>query len=335
MKYFLTGLCYLLATLSGLALLLTLGSVVPSAAWWLQVLGFPRLQTLAVLAGCLLGWLVLPWPAHPRLRAGLLLGSGLGLLGQAWFLWPYLPLAPQAVPTACGAQARDSTARLRIMVVNVLIKNRQGERLRQVVRAARPDVLLALEPDAWWAQALRPLQASYPYRVELPNEAAYGLILYSRLPLAATQVQDLMQRQVPSVRTRVQLPNGREVDFFGIHPTPPIPDNYPDGVGLRGVALRKVAELVQPDTRPTVVAGDFNDVSWSATVSQLTSRGGLHDVSRGRGFYNTFDANSHLARWPLDHFFVSSQWRVVALRRLPDVGSDHFPLLVELTLPAE
>lgn len=335
MRYFLTGLRYSLAALSGLALLVTLVSVVPSSVWWVQVLGFPRLQLLAVLVVGLVGWLLLRWPAHRRVRQWLLLGSGVGAVVQASFLWPYLPFAPQAVPTASAAQARTPAARLRIMVVNVLITNRQGARLRQVVQAANPDVLLALEPDAWWAQALRPLHAAYPYRIELPNEAAYGLILYSRLPLAATQVQDLMQRKVPSIRTRLRLPNGQEVDFFGIHPTPPIPDNYPDGVGLRGVALRKVATMVQPDTLPTLVAGDFNDVSWSGTIGQLTTLGHLHDVSRGRGLYNTFDAKSHLARWPLDHFFVSAQWQVVALTRLPDVGSDHFPLLVELVLPAK
>lgn len=239
------------------------------------------------------------------------------------------------MPDATPAQARDSTNRMRILVINVLIKNREDARLRQLVQATQPDVLLALEPDDWWAQALKPLQASYPYHVELPRPDAYGLLLYSRLPLAATQVQNLLQRGVPSVRTRLRLPSGRQVDFFGIHPTPPIPDNYPDGVGLRGMALGKVADMVRSNTLPTIVAGDFNDVSWSSTIAQLTRTGQLRDVSRGRGFYNTFDARSHLARWPLDHFFVSPQWRVVALKRLPDVGSDHFPLYIELALATD
>ena len=335
MRQLLTGLRYTLAVVAGLAVALTLVSVVPFRVWWVQATGFPRLQTLAVLAVALGGLLLLRWPTHPRVWGALVLGIALALVGQASFLWPYLPLAPKAVPDASPAQAHDSTNRLRILVINVLIKNREGARLRQLVQATQPDVLLTLEPDSWWAQALKPLQASYPYRVELPRPDAYGLILYSRLPLAATQVQDLLQRGVPSVRTRLRLPSGRQVDFFGIHPTPPIPDNYPDGVGLRGMALGKVADLVRANTLPTIVAGDFNDVSWSGTIRQLTRTGQLRDVSRGRGLYNTFDARSHLARWPLDHFFVSPQWRVIALERLPDVGSDHFPLYIELALSAD
>lgn len=332
-RYALGGLRYLLALVVGLAVLLTLLSVVPSAVWWVQVLGFPRLQVLALLVVGLLGLLAVGWPAHRRARGALLVGSGVGILVQAWFLWPYLPVAPRAVPTASPAIVRNPASHLRILVINVLIKNRQGARLRQLVQKIQPDVLLALEPDAWWVQALRPLRAGYPYHVELPRADAYGLVLYSCLPLAHTQVQDLLQRGVPSVRTQLQLPDGRQITFFGVHPTPPIPDNYPDGVGLRGRALQKVANAVRADTLPTVVAGDFNDVSWSATIHQLTRIGHLHDVSLGRGLYPTFDAKSHLARWPLDHFFVSAPWQVVTLQRLPDVGSDHFPLYVELALP--
>ncbi|GAA3968923.1 endonuclease/exonuclease/phosphatase family protein [Hymenobacter antarcticus] len=329
MKYFLTGLRYLLATLGTLALLVTLVSVVPSNEWWVQVLGFPRLQLLVVLTVVLLGWVALGWPAHRRVRQGLLLSLGAGICVQAFFLWPYLPFAPKDVPDAPAG----ATTRLSILVINVLLKNREGERLRQLVQSVQPDVLLALEPDAWWAKALRPLQPDYPYRIERPNSDAYGMILYSRLPLADTQVQYLLQDGVPSIRTRLRLPDGRQVTFFGIHPTPPVPDTYPDGVGLRGKALKKVTNAVQQNERPTIVAGDFNDVSWSSTIHELTRDGDLHDVNLGRGLYNTFSARSWLMRWPIDHFFVSEPFKVVGLKRLPDVGSDHFPLYVELALP--
>lgn len=83
-----------------------------------------------------------------------------------------------------------------------------------------PDLLLALEPDAWWP--LWPLRPAYLYRIELPRASASGMILYSRLPLAHAQVQNLLQGGVLSIRTRLRLPDGRQVTFFGIHPTPPL-----------------------------------------------------------------------------------------------------------------
>lgn len=61
------------------------------------------------------------------------------------------------------------------------------------------------------------------------------------------------------------------------------------------------------------MAGNFNGVSWSGTIHQLTRAGELHDVSQGRGLFNTFDAHSQLACQPLDYFFVSPPFEAVAL----------------------
>jgi endonuclease/exonuclease/phosphatase (EEP) superfamily protein YafD len=335
MNFLLRFFRYLLAALGGLALLLTLLSVLPTYLWWVQALGFPRLQLLGALVLAVAGLLYLGWPQHPRLlRLGLVAGA-LAIAMQASYLWPYLPFVPRAVADATPAQAAAPSAHLRILVINVLIKNRQDARLRQLVLATNPDVLLALEPDDWWARALRPLHAAYPYRIEMPRANAYGLIVYSRLPLLHPHTQDLEQPGVPSVITRMRLADGRTFTFFGIHPTPPIPDNYPDGVGLRNVVLQKVARLLRATPGPTVVAGDFNDVPWSGTTHQLVAGAAVHDVRVGRGLYPTFDARIPLMRWPLDQFFVTPQFQVVSLTRPPGVGSDHFPMLVELALSPE
>ena len=46
--------------------------------------------------------------------------------------------------------------------------------------------------------------------------------------------------------------------------------------------------------------------------------------------YSTFHAKVPLLRWPLDHVFCSSDFTLVSLARLPDVGADHFPIHVVL-----
>ena len=50
---------------------------------------------------------------------------------------------------------------------------------------------------------------------------------------------------------------------------------------------------------------------------------------------NSFDARSRVFRYPLDHIFHSRHFRVAELRRLGRVGSDHFPMLVELSLESD
>jgi endonuclease/exonuclease/phosphatase (EEP) superfamily protein YafD len=38
-------------------------------------------------------------------------------------------------------------------------------------------------------------------------------------------------------------------------------------------------------------------------------------------------------RWPLDHVYVSEEFRVMSFRKLNYFGSDHFPIYVALALP--
>lgn len=37
-------------------------------------------------------------------------------------------------------------------------------------------------------------------------------------------------------------------------------------------------------------------------------------------------------RWTLDHVFVTEEFRLKKLERLPKIGSDQFPIFVELVL---
>jgi hypothetical protein len=46
--------------------------------------------------------------------------------------------------------------------------------------------------------------------------------------------------------------------------------------------------------------------------------------------FNSFHADYWLLRWPLDHVFVSSDFRLRDMQRLPAFGSDHFPILIRL-----
>jgi hypothetical protein len=80
-----------------------------------------------------------------------------------------------------------------------------------------------------------------------------------------------------------------------------------------------------------VVAGDLNDVAWSHTTRLFQRTSGLLDPRVGRGLYSTFHAAYPFLRWPLDHVFFSREFRLRRLERLPAFGSDHFPILVEVS----
>lgn len=315
-----------------LAVLVTLVSLHPSPHWAVRLWDFPRVQVALLAAAA--GIVYAAAFSHGRVLDWAFVGATAATaLWQGYRIFPYTPVAPLQVKwserrPANGAPRRAS---FRLLITNVLMENTRHDRLLRVIRDADPDVILAVETDETWARALRPLRETYPRGVDQPQDNWYGMMLFSRLELVDCKIEFLVQDDIPSVFCQVVLPGGPNVFLRGIHPRPPEPIRDMDSTP-RDAELVVVGKLIHeaPD-QPTVVAGDLNDVAWSPT-SQLFARiAGLLDPRRGRGFYNSFNANNPLARWPLDHVFHSHHFRLVALERLPTIGSDHFPMLVELS----
>lgn len=314
--------------LIGAATALALLSFAPprrASQWWVRLCDFPRLQLAAAAAlVALLAW----WqpPSAPVWGARILATAA--LLYQLWWIAPYTPLLPRQVQRVRDAPAGRSVS---LLISNVLMGNRNSAALLAQVQANDPDLILTLESDRWWQDALSGLQRDYPECVHIPRDNLYGMHLWSRLPLEQVQVLYRVQADIPSIHCRVRLPAGDTFTLHCLHPRPPAPSEN-DRSAERDAELLLVGREVRAGTAPTIVAGDLNDVAWSPTTRLFQRVSGLLDPRRGRGFYNTFHARIPILRWPLDHVFHSPDWGLSQLRRLPGVGSDHFPIFVRLTL---
>ena len=298
--------------------------------WWMKVLDFPRIQCLAVALVSLIAFALLnrTWGLWSIL---LTVGLVATLVVQAYFVFPYTPLTDPEVAAIAPAEV-DPPERVRLMIANVYMHNRQDAALMTIVEKNEPDMLLLMEVNQWWIDHLPDLRERYPHYHELPIDNTYGMALYSRYALKNLTTMFLQHDSVPSFHTDIQLPNGRSFRFHGVHPVPPVLSKHPDNEGQKEEELTKVGQLVKDRKMPAVVAGDFNDVAWSNTSRLFQMSGGLEDIRIGRGLYSSFDAQSYVMRWPLDHVYVSDEFRVANFRRLDAFGSDHFPIYVELVL---
>ncbi|MFN4762682.1 endonuclease/exonuclease/phosphatase family protein [Gillisia sp. Q332] len=250
---------------------------------------------------------------------------------QGSLIYPYL-FGEKSVPDYNGEEIRTETS-FDILIANVLITNRKSAEFIRIVKQRDPDILLAMEVDDWWIKELQVLKESYPFQMEYPLNNAYGMSLYSKFPLENKEIKFLKHKDVPSFHAKIVFPDAKSFILRAVHPVAPVPSSiYPDNVGEGEVALLKIGELVARDSLASIVAGDFNDVSWSYTSRMFGKKGDLENVRIGRGLYNTFDATSSILRWPLDHYFVTREFALVELERLPKFGSDHFPLYARFVL---
>lgn len=312
-----------------LAVVLTLLSLVPSPHWAVRLWDFPRLQ-IAVAGGVAATAYGTLFFARRPAEWVFLAAVAAASLWQLRKVYPYTWLAPIQVQRSTRPRGAGHPS-FRLLISNVLMENTHHDRLLRVIRDGDPDVILALETDAAWAAALEPLAERYPHVVRQPQDNWYGMMLFSRLPLREARIDFLVQDDIPSVHAVVELPGEVHVWLHGLHPRPPEPirrqHSTPRDAEL--VVMGKAIEAA--GDRPTVVAGDLNDVAWSRSSELFVRLAGLLDPRRGRGFYSSYHAKLPLFRYSLDHVFHSSHFRLVRLRRMPAIGSDHFPMLVELS----
>ncbi len=322
----------LLKTIVGISIIVVVLSVLSLihdlAYWYAKILDFPRTQYLILSLVFLLLFLILnrKWTTTSYvIAAGLIIAITIHSIKIA----PYY-LGEKVVPQV-SEENLDSASSLKILIANVLLTNKNAARLREIIDEHQPDMVLAMEVDSWWIDQLE--EIDYPFTMSYPLDNAYGMALYSRLPLSKSEIKFFRHQDVPSFHTVVELRSGKKIKFHGVHPVAPFPsEKYPDNVGMEEVALSKVGNLAEADTLPSIVAGDFNDVSWSKSTRFFEKSGNLKNVRLGRGLYNSFSAKSFFMRWPLDHFFVTEDFGAVKIERLPKFGSDHFPIIAELVL---
>ena len=204
------------AAVAAVALLVTLVSLIPGDQWFIRVIDLVRepFAYLAVALALLSAIFLRQWRWQ---IAGIFM---LAALIHAWRIWPYNPLAENEVAFyQPAASDRCFTA----LAVNVKVKNTDFRKVIEQIRTVDPDVLLLMETDRKWAEALTPLIADYPHSLSEIQPEAFGMIFASRLPVRNSQMIENTHRDTPTLYATIAIPGASPFEFIGLHPKPPLP----------------------------------------------------------------------------------------------------------------
>ena len=284
--------------------------------WWLDVLANFRPQYVVSLV--ILGLVVL-MSRWRRIGYGILAVAAINLV----FVLPLYAGSP-------GVADPDLPS-LRVMSFNLLSTNTSYSEVIEHIRAVDPDLVLLHEASRPWEVAIE--AASLDYEVIRPRSDS--LIFGTLVMVRGEDVQaisygfaEAQPRAVSIVYRPTGWPEG--ISVLSTHPLAPTERHRAQ---LRDAQLDFAATWAADQEDGFIVVGDFNATPWSWPFRNLMARAPLRNSQIGFGVQPSFPTSSaFLMRVPIDHLLHSDTLRVVDRRLGPAMGSDHFPLVVDLQL---
>jgi endonuclease/exonuclease/phosphatase (EEP) superfamily protein YafD len=236
-----------------------------------------------------------------------------------------IEIVPWYLPTA-----QSSDRDLRVMISNVMTSNRRYGDVIDYVRAESPDVLVVMEMDLTWQQHLAPLKSLLPYSIEEPRADNFGLAIFSKIPLANPQVREWGKGAivVPSLTANITV-RDRVVSVIATHPVPPSNEDY---FMSRNSQINELGDYVRQLGNEAIVMGDLNMSMWSPYYRKFIDRANLRNTRQGFGIQPSWPTNLRLLQIPIDHCSITSKITVLNNRLGKDIGSDHYPLVVDLAV---
>jgi endonuclease/exonuclease/phosphatase (EEP) superfamily protein YafD len=302
------------AVVTGLVLLVglaTLLGLLDRVSWVFELADVFRLQYLALLLGAAVAAIAL---RRARLA---LLALALALVNVAVL---GIPLTSTAA--ASSEHVRGS---LRLVVANVEIGNTDYAAVGRLVEKTHPDVFGVTELTPAMADHLARELPHYHARVLETRDDAYGVGIFSRVPLRDARVVHLPADGGPPTAVASVRVAGRPVTVVVTHVHTP----FAGSIHVR--QLRALAEARSSLGERVVVCGDFNTPPWSGPLRDFAGDAGLRDLYGSHAWSGySWPTWSSLLRMPLDNCFVSTGVAVRDHADGPNIASDHRPLVVDL-----
>ena len=242
-------------------------------------------------------------PLWPRKYALMMIALGAGAA---------LPILFHAFP-----DTPDKTARYALYQKNLSFRNQTIGAVAQDIQTRKPDFITLQEVTIPHKALLKSLAKEYPTQLVCPFGTVGGVAIAARWPVIAGSETCFDNQGMAAVQLRT--PDG-PVWLVSVHLHWPYPFEQ---AGQVAALLPKLGRL----NGLKILAGDFNMVPWSGTVTRIEQTGDLNRI----GYINGSFWLKRVFPLPIDHVLISAP-NTGTVENLPLLGSDHNGVLARFSL---
>ena len=165
-------------------------------------------------------------------------------------------------------------------------------------------------------------KGAYPYQIYCPFQSVGSVAILSKHPFneeksVCLNYQGLLWQQI--------LVDKKPINVVAMHTYWPYPYHQSE-------QIQKIKPIFMQIKPPTLIAGDFNAVSWSHTLKEIEKASHTKVVE---GMRWTIELKKQLPLIPhfklsLDHVLLSKEFQVKSIFVDKELGSDHLPVVSEI-----
>lgn len=289
--------------------------------WWPYLVAQFRIQ---IALGALAFALVLA--VSRRTRSAAVLCLVFALCNATYFMPAFFPNGNH--PQTVGAKTHP----LSVLMLNVNNKNERFVDAIKYVESVNPDVLVVSELTPDWETAFAQMHG-FKYSWTVPRLDTYGIAVYSKKKMLNPRTEYYGKSGHPSIVCQLDtLP--KPVTLLHTHVQGPIKlPHYEWQKEQFKIMTAEASKL----PKPLILTGDMNSTPWTHMLAGLARKSELLDTRNGFGLQLSWPApmiwrKTPLVLLPIDHCFVSEEFVVRDRDVGPFFGSDHYPVLVSLSL---
>jgi endonuclease/exonuclease/phosphatase (EEP) superfamily protein YafD len=237
------------------------------------------------------------------------------------------------LPLFSGSPGESDPTRpaLRVISFNIYSPNDRYAEVIEFIQQSNADLVFIHEASRPWEVALEALGDRYRILRPRSEDLIFGTLVLARGTLVEWESYGFATAETRAVSLTL-IPEGwsEPVHALSSHPLAP---TDAERARLRDTQLGFATEWAGEQSGAFIVVGDLNATPWSWPFRRLEGSTDLRNSAIGFGIQASYPADGNpLLRIPIDHVLHSSALRVRDRRRGLPLGSDHFPVIVDLEL---